>query len=83
VLQLPDPDGMGEDGTDEMSTTDTELTSNPDMGLAKRVVTASLGADGCTVIVYEFNIENLGNVTISDIQVEDESMWKFHNKCYE
>jgi hypothetical protein len=67
----PDPDGMGEE-TDESSTTDTVLSQDPDAGIAKRVVTSQLMDNGCTEIVYEFNIENLGNVIISDIQVEDD-----------
>ncbi len=68
----PDPGDDGETDTDESDPTVTTLDIMPDMGLAKRVVTASLGADGCTEVIYEFNVENLGNVTISDIQVEDD-----------
>ena len=77
----PDPDGNGEEGTDESGTTNTTLTEAPDMGIAKRVVTSNLSEDGCTEIVYEFNIENLGNVEISDIQVEDDLLSAGFGSC--
>jgi hypothetical protein len=68
-----DPDGPTDDDDPfDSSDTDTELSEDADMGLAKRVVDTELKADGCTEIVYEFNIENLGNVTISNIQVTDD-----------
>ena len=68
----PDPGDDGEDGTDEMGSTDFEIGEDADFGLAKRVVTTNLTADGCTAIIYEFNVENLGNVNITDIQVTDD-----------
>jgi len=58
----PDPDGNGEVLTDEDVPTVTTLTENGDMGLAKRVVSASLDNNGCTELVYEFNLENLGHL---------------------
>jgi hypothetical protein len=67
----PDPDGMGEDGTDEMSSTDFEITEAPDFGIAKREVGVWLQDDGCALVTYEINVENLGNVEISGLQVED------------
>jgi len=68
----PDPDGNGEDGTDESSTTDVELMESPDFGVAKREVNAMLMENGCALVTYEINVENLGNVALVDLQVEDD-----------
>jgi len=68
-----DPDGMDNDGNpDESNVTQTTLTETGSIGIAKRVVSTALDADGCTEVVYEFNIENFGNVNLDSIQVEDD-----------
>ncbi len=76
----PDPSGDGET-TDETSATETTLTEDADMGLAKREVSIELMPDGCTEVIYEFNLENLGNVTISDIQVQDDLVAAGFGSC--
>ncbi len=67
----PDPDGDG-DPTNNDGTTDSTLDQSGSIGLAKRVVSIDLSADGCTEVVYEFNIENYGNVNADSIQVVDD-----------
>jgi len=57
---------------DESNVTQTTLTETGSIGIAKRVVSTALDADGCTEVVYEFNIENFGNVNLDSIQVEDD-----------
>ena len=68
----PDPDGDGETDDNDEPTGPIIFPTNPDMGIAKRVVTSALDDDGCTEIVYEFNIENLGDVILSNLQVTDD-----------
>ena len=76
-----DPDGNdNDDNPDESGTTDFMIVSNPSIGLAKRLVNVSNNTDGSANVTFEFNIENLGNVTIDSVQVSDDLMTAF-NPC--
>jgi len=67
----PDADGDG-DPTNDTSVTETTLSESGDMGVAKREVGVWLQEDGCALLTYEVNVENLGNVDLSNLQVEDD-----------
>ena len=67
-----DPDEEGDGPGDNNDITETQLNEMPLIGLAKRIVNATNNADGSVDIIYEFNIENYGNVAILDLQVTDE-----------
>ncbi len=73
-----DPDGDDNDGNpDESGTTNTTINNQPSIGLAKRVVSLTNNSDGSADVTFEFNIENLGNVVIDQIQVTDDLLNTF------
>ena len=65
----PDPDTSG--NPDEEIPTMTDLSTVPVIGLAKRSSKVWLQDDGCTLVEYEFNLENLGNVDLADVTLSD------------
>ena len=67
-----DPDPNNDGNPNESGTTDITLTEAGSLGIAKRTVSVNLDNAGCTEVIYEFNIENFGNVSIDSIQVEDD-----------
>ena len=66
-----DPDPNNDGDPIEMGTTNTTILSNGKLGLAKRIVSSQENANGTVDVIYEFNIENFGNVSIDSIQVFD------------
>ncbi|MBK9106237.1 MAG: HYR domain-containing protein [Saprospiraceae bacterium] len=76
----PDPDGDG-DPTNNNVPTPFEFTENPVVGIAKRAVNVTNLPDGSANVTYEFNIQNYGNVQISDLQVTDNLATTFPATC--
>ena len=56
------------------------VTSDPSIGLAKRVSRVIPSSDGSNVVQYEFNIENFGDVNLENIQVVD-NLSNIFNPC--
>ena len=48
------------------------ITEEPIIGVAKAVATPVNNGDGTYTLVYTFNVENLGNVVLSNVQVTDD-----------
>ena len=67
-----DPDEGGDGPGDDMDPTLTDLSQNPEIGLAKRAASVWLQDDGCALIDYEFNIENTGDVLIDNLMLTDD-----------
>lgn len=44
----------------------------PAIGVSKRVISATTQADGDFEVVYETTVENLGNVTLNDVQLTED-----------
>ncbi len=69
----PDPNNNGdptEDGENDPTPASFDLT--PAIGVSKRVISATTQPDGDFEVVYETTVENLGQVTLTDVQlVED------------
>ena len=76
----PDPDGDG-DPTNNNEPTPFEFLENPVVGIAKRAVNVTNLPDGSANVTYEFNIQNYGNVQISDLQVTDDLIATFPATC--
>jgi len=51
------------------------------IGVAKRVVSNALQADGSSIVTYELNVQNYGTVPLTHIQVEDNLMLAFPGPC--
>lgn len=61
-------------GNTDVSDDDTEsktLAQNPLIGLAKRLVSVTRVGSGIFDVTFELNVENYGNVTLSNVQVTD------------
>ncbi|MBK8556053.1 MAG: hypothetical protein IPL65_09945 [Lewinellaceae bacterium] len=54
---------------------------NPQIGLAKRNVKTELLPSGAAQVTFEFNLENLGNVNLSNIQITDDLAAAFPATC--
>ncbi len=52
-----------------MSPTPVSFSPNPVLGLAKRTVQTINNSDGTADVTFEFNVENFGNLNLSNIQV--------------
>jgi len=69
-----DPDtGTDDDDTpDENEPTPVTITENPVLGVAKAVFgTPTNNGDGTYTLTYDINLENLGNVILSSLQVSE------------
>jgi hypothetical protein len=66
-----DPDPNGDGNPDEVSPTDVTFEQNASIGIAKRLVEVINNSDGTATVMYEFNIENFGDVILDSIQVLD------------
>ncbi len=53
----------------------------PQIGVAKRNVQTELLPDGSANVTFEFNIENFGNVNLSDISLIDDLAATFPPTC--
>ncbi|MEQ9550844.1 MAG: hypothetical protein RIM23_14665 [Coleofasciculus sp. G3-WIS-01] len=71
----PNPGGgntaNGPDENDETPVTFTNTPENPGIGVAKSVGTVQDNGDGTFTIPYTIVVENLGNTTLTDVQVTD------------
>ncbi len=77
-----DPDGVdGDDNPDEESGTPVSFDQMPQIGVAKRNVQTVLLPDGSANVTFEFNIENFGNVNLSDISLIDDLAATFPATC--
>ncbi len=65
------------------SSCDVEVTivEQPEIGLAKRAVSVVDNPDGTSTVIYEFNIENSGDVDLADVQVTDDLTAAFGAPC--
>ncbi|HOY18426.1 MAG TPA: SdrD B-like domain-containing protein, partial [Haliscomenobacter sp.] len=78
----PDPDGDGNaNEVDENDPTLISFTLNAQLGLAKRVVQTILNVDGSSTVTFEFNVENLGNVNVSNLSIIDDLAAAFPSTC--
>ena len=77
----PDPDGDGESsgpndndpsgGDTEDDPTPVTLTENPEIGVAKQVVSNVNNADGTYTVTYDIAVENLGDVNLNNVQLTE------------
>ena len=74
----PDPDGDGNPGgpdetdSSEDDPTPVSFTENPEIGTAKQVTNIQNNADGSYTITYAVAVENLGDVTLSNVQLTED-----------
>ncbi|MBK6996776.1 MAG: hypothetical protein IPH31_18300 [Lewinellaceae bacterium] len=82
LLDGSDPDGTdGDNNPDEESGTPVSIDPNPVIGLAKRTVQVQTLPNGSVDVTFEFNLENLGNVNINDLEVIDDLVLAFPATC--
>ncbi len=74
-------DDDGDDNPDEESGTTVSFDQMPQIGVAKRNVQTVLLPDGSANVTFEFNIENFGNVNLSDISLIDDLAATFPATC--
>ena len=73
----PDPDGDGNPGgpdetdSSEDDPTVVSLTETPEIGTAKQVVTNQSNGDGTYTVTYDIVVENLGDVTLNNVQLTE------------
>ena len=68
----PDPDGDGNPNEPgENDPTPVTFTENPVIGVAKAVSSVTNNGDGTYTVAYTVTVENLGNVTLNNVQVVD------------
>ncbi|MGD1948932.1 MAG: hypothetical protein ACFB14_04715 [Leptolyngbyaceae cyanobacterium] len=70
-----DADGDGnanEPGENDPTPVQLPPAESPAIGVSKRVVSANTQADGDFEVVYETTVENLGNVTLNDVQLTED-----------
>ena len=60
----PDANGDGSP-TDDMAATPIDFTETASAGIAKRVANITNNGDGSYTVLFEFNIENFGDVDVS------------------
>ena len=77
---VPDVNGNG-DPTDDNTPTPITFTETPRIGVAKRLVSQTNNSDGGGTLVFEFNIENLGDVDLDSLQVFEQLSNTFTNPC--
>jgi len=68
-------------GNQSTCTLNVTIAGSPDMGVAKRAVNIVLQDNGCFLVTYEFNIENLGNTDISNVSLEDDLAAAGYGTC--
>lgn len=74
----PDPNGNGDPGDPgENSPTGVTLSPKAIIGIAKSVNTPRKQADGSFNLTYHLTIRNMGNVLLSNVQVEDDLFASF------
>lgn len=66
----PDPDGDGDPNNNNIPTTIT-FAETPRVGVAKEAGTPTNNGDGTFTVPYTVLVQNLGNVSLSDLQVEE------------
>jgi hypothetical protein len=76
----PDADGDGSPA-DDMEATPIDLMEMPSAGIAKRVANITNNGDGSYSVLFEFNIENYGDVAVSNLQVVDDLAAAFPGTC--
>ncbi len=67
----PDPDADNNPNNNGVGTP-VNTTSVSLLGLAKRTVHTTNNADGTTDVTFEFNVENFGTTTLTNIQVTED-----------
>ncbi|WP_431732077.1 DUF7507 domain-containing protein, partial [Adonisia turfae] len=68
-----DGDGNGnEPGENDPTPVQLPPPETPAIGVSKRVVSAITQADGDFEVVYETTVENLGNVTLNNVQLTED-----------
>ncbi|EKV00330.1 hypothetical protein Lepto7375DRAFT_2437 [Leptolyngbya sp. PCC 7375] len=68
-----DGDGNGnEPGENDPTPVQLPPAESPAIGVSKRVVSAATQADGDFEVVYETTVENLGNVTLNNVQLTED-----------
>ncbi|MBK8556056.1 MAG: hypothetical protein IPL65_09960 [Lewinellaceae bacterium] len=79
-----EPDANGNNNANEAGENDptpVNFAPNPQIGLAKRNVKTELLPSGAAQVTFEFNLENLGNVNLSNIQITDDLAAAFPATC--
>ncbi|MBK8556057.1 MAG: hypothetical protein IPL65_09965 [Lewinellaceae bacterium] len=79
-----EPDANGNNNANEAGENDptpVNFAPNPQIGLAKRNVKTELLPSGAAQVTFEFNLENLGNVNLSNIQITDDLAAAFPSTC--
>jgi len=71
----PDPDDDGDPQED--NPTPTPFVEDPSIGLAKDLFAVTNNMDGSYTVTYEFTVQNLGTVPLSDIAVFDDIVGQF------
>ena len=72
-----------EDECGNVSTCMTTVTvvQDPSIGISKRVVDVVNNADGSSVVTYELNVVNYGDVDLTNVQVQDDLNMTFPSPC--
>jgi len=71
----PDPDDDGDPQED--NPTPTPFVEDPSIGLAKDLFAVTNNMDGSYTVTYEFTVQNLGTVPLTDIGVFDDIVGQF------
>ena len=73
-----DPDGSDDDDDpDEEEPTTVEFTANPSLGVAKNNSSTTNNGDGTFTVVFDFILENFGDVNLSNLTLFDDITAQF------